>query len=420
MNRDGSRPSAISVAVLAGGESTRMGSNKALKMLGGKQVISHVIDSLAPMTSDIFIVSGDVAAYENLTLPVCADQYPQRASLVGVYSALAASRNRYCFAVACDMPFTEPMLVGRLASLVPGYDAVVPVSQRGNEPLHAIYSRDCLEHMRDQIENGVFSMSEMLAGLRVRYVELAEMIPYCDPDMVFINVNTVVDLDQASLLVPYLQKKREAAHAGASLQDGPPLICFVGRKDSGKTTFLEKLIPELGGRGVKVACIKHDLHGFTMDREGTDTWRLSQAGAKRVMISSPWAMAALETPAAEKSLAELYAAAGTDVDLVIAEGFKTAAADKIEVCRGGREGGSASSSGDGSLACREEELVAVVSDQADVAGMVPVFEPDDVAAIANLIMIRYGLGEAAAAKGAKGAGAAEGAGAAGAAEGAGD
>lgn len=383
MSRPGGPQPPFSIAILAGGESARMGGNKALKMLGGKPVISHLIDSLTPLARDIFIVAGDVAAYESFGLPVCADHYDQKASLVGIYSALAASRNEICFTVACDMPFIEPSLVSMLANLAPGYQAVVPVSQRGREPLHAIYSRDSLGRMREQIEAGDFALHNLLDSLKARYVDMVEMAPLCDPNMVFMNVNTIVELEEASLLVPRMRRRREEVLLTDRSQGRPPLVCFVGKSDSGKTGFLEKLIPELARRGVEVACIKHDAHGFTMDREGSDTWRLAQAGARRVVISSPESMASLEEVESEKSLAELHAVASAGVDLVIAEGFKESAADRIEISRSRRST---------SLACPEQELVAVISDRPDAARTVPVFSLEDVPAIANLIMIRYGLG----------------------------
>lgn len=390
MSRTSGWQAPFSIAILAGGESSRMGSNKALKNLSGKPVISHLLDSLKPLTSDIFIAAGDVEAYEDLGFPIRGDQYAQKAALVGIYSALAASGNDWCFTVACDMPFAEPSLVMHLAGLASGHDAVVPVSQRGREPLYAFYSRACLARMRRRIESGELALHDLLDSLDVRYVDMVEMAPLCDPDMVFLNVNTVVDLEEASRMLPRMQKRREQSWFADTGPERPPVVCFVGSKDSGKTTFLEKLIPVLGGRGIAVACIKHDVHGFTMDREGTDTWRLARAGAKKVTISSPEAVASLEDVDGERSLASLYEEISTGVDLVIAEGFKNSAADRIEVSRDQKQGADKGTRG---LVCPEQELVAVISDRPDAARTIPVFDLEDVEAVANLIMIRYGLGD---------------------------
>ncbi|MDO8735485.1 MAG: molybdopterin-guanine dinucleotide biosynthesis protein B [Thermoleophilia bacterium] len=396
MSRANGWQAPFSIAVLAGGESSRMGSNKALKMLSGKPVISHLLDSLKPLTNDIFIAAGDVAAYEDLGYPIRADQYGQKSSLVGIYSALAASNNDLCFTVACDMPFAEPALVLLMAGLVSGHDAVVPVSQRGREPLHAFYSRACLGRMRHRIENGELALHELLDSLDVRYVDMVEMATLCDPAMVFLNLNSVVDLEEASRMLPRMRKRREQAWFADAPPERPPVICFVGSKNSGKTTFLEKLLPALARRGVRTACIKHDVHGFTMDREGTDTWRLAQAGAKKVTISSPEAVASLEKVDEERILADLYASAASGVDLVIAEGFKNSAADRIEVDRERGAGCGQRPARDrdpGGLVCPEHELVAVISDRPDAARTIPVFDLEDVEAVVNLIMIRYALGD---------------------------
>jgi len=383
----------FSIAVLAGGASSRMGSNKALKPLSGKPVISHLLDSLKPLTGDIFIAAGDVEAYEELGFPIRADQYELRSALVGIYSALAAAAHEHCFTVACDMPFAEPALVMLLAGLISGHDAAVPVSQRGPEPLHALYSRSCLAPMRHRIESGELALHDLLDSLDVRYVDLVEMAPLCDPAMVFLNLNTVVDLEEATRILPRMRKRREQAWFADAHPDRPPLICFVGAKDSGKTTFLEKLLPELTRRGIRIACIKHDVHGFTMDREGTDTWRLAESGAQKVTISSPDGVASIERVDEERSLADLYQASAGGVDLVIAEGFKNAAADRIEVMRYRGRGRVDGEGQPGGLALPEHELVAVISDRPDAARSIPVFALDDVEAVANLIMIRYGLGD---------------------------
>jgi len=372
----------FSVAILAGGESSRMGRNKALEILGGKPVIAHVIDSLRPLTNDMFIVAEDVAAYEAFGLPICADHYDFRASLVGIYSAIASSREEQCLVVACDMPFVEPALACLLAGLSEGYDAVVPVSRRGWEPLLAVYSKSCLKAMREQIEKGDLAIQHVLDDLKVRYVEIAEIAACCDPALVFININNIVALEKANLLVPRVRKFRRQIGLAPKIDSSPPMVCLVGKKNSGKTTFLEKLVRELISRELNAAYIKHDVHGFEMDREGTDTWRLTQAGAHSVTISSPFAMASLERVGKEKNLDELARRVDGAVDIIVVEGFKCAGADKLEISRSERSD---------SLACSEDELLGVISDREDAASGLPVFALDDISGVADFIVDKYGL-----------------------------
>ncbi|MGE5619079.1 MAG: molybdopterin-guanine dinucleotide biosynthesis protein B [Sphingomonadaceae bacterium] len=158
----------------------------------------------------------------------------------------------------------------------------------------------------------------------------------------------------------------------------PPIISVVGRSDSGKTTFLEKLIPALKSRGLRVAVVKHDSHGFEMDRPGKDTWRLRQAGADAVMISSPTQMALIRSGLErEMSLDELAELVGDAVDLVLTEGYKSGDKIKIEVSRQPIAGGE--------LLCSREELLAVVADGPRPVD-VPRYDLEDAAGVADLIV----------------------------------
>ncbi|HEX2922585.1 MAG TPA: molybdopterin-guanine dinucleotide biosynthesis protein B [Chloroflexota bacterium] len=157
----------------------------------------------------------------------------------------------------------------------------------------------------------------------------------------------------------------------------PPIVSVVGRSDSGKTTFLEKLIPQLKSRGIRLAVVKHDSHGFEMDRPGKDTWRLRQAGADAVMISSPTQMAMIRAGLPrEMTLDEVAATIGDAVDLVLTEGYKSGDKPKIEVSR--------RVISDGELLCGPGELLAVVADgprEIDV----PLFDLEDAAGVAELL-----------------------------------
>lgn len=111
-----------------------------------------------------------------------------------------------------------------------------------------------------------------------------------------------------------------------------PIITFVGLSGTGKTTFLEKLIPVLKARGYRLAVIKHDAHHFEMDKPGKDTWRFTRAGADVVAISNREKCAILERPPAELSLEELVERL-PEVDLVLTEGYKYGSHPKIEIHR---------------------------------------------------------------------------------------
>lgn len=159
-----------------------------------------------------------------------------------------------------------------------------------------------------------------------------------------------------------------------------PVICIVGASDSGKTTFLEKLIPEIVARGYRVGAIKHDAHGFEMDREGKDTWRLTRAGAKVIAISSPDRFASIRGTDGEMGLDEIAARFFWSEDILIAEGFKKERFPKIEIFRSAVEPEP--------ICGLRDNLVAVVSDD-EVKLDVPTFSFADWRGVADLIESRY-------------------------------
>ncbi len=160
-----------------------------------------------------------------------------------------------------------------------------------------------------------------------------------------------------------------------------PVVSIVGDSGVGKTTFLEKLVRELKARGYRVACIKHDVHNFDMDHPGKDTWRLTEAGSDIVVISSPRKLALIEQVGEERPLEALAAAVRGRVDIVLTEGYRSAAALKIEVSR--RAQGS-------QLTSRIDDLLAIVSDHPFDLGT-PQFGLDDAPAVADLLETRFDL-----------------------------
>jgi molybdopterin-guanine dinucleotide biosynthesis protein B len=158
----------------------------------------------------------------------------------------------------------------------------------------------------------------------------------------------------------------------------PPVVSIVSKKNAGKTTLLEKLIPVLKQRGYRIGTIKHDTHGFDIDHEGKDTWRHKQAGAATVVISCPWKLSLVKDVREEIALDEIVARYFADVDIVLTEGYKKADTLQIEVFRS-KAHASPIASGEGG-----GTLIAMVSDVAIDLG-VPRFDINDVTALADFI-----------------------------------
>ena len=157
-------------------------------------------------------------------------------------------------------------------------------------------------------------------------------------------------------------------------------MSIVGRSNTGKTTLIEKLIPELRRRGYRVATIKHNIHGFDIDHEGKDSWRHKEAGARLTVIASPQRIAVIEDVSKDYELSELRDRYIRDVDIILSEGFKGNPHPKIEVVR--------SEMKHDPLCSAEDNLMGIVSDEPVDRG-VPCLDINDVHGIANLIEDRF-------------------------------
>jgi molybdopterin-guanine dinucleotide biosynthesis adapter protein len=162
-----------------------------------------------------------------------------------------------------------------------------------------------------------------------------------------------------------------------------PVISFVGRSNTGKTTLLERLIRILTERGIRVATVKHHHRDFEADREGKDTYRHKKAGARLSMIVSPAKLALVQDLAEEPTLQEILDRYVTDVDLVIIEGYKKERIPKIEVYNHG--------SGSPPVTLGDDNLLAIVSDVPLAAAPLPVFLRDDIEMIAAFVIEKLGL-----------------------------
>ena len=138
----------------------------------------------------------------------------------------------------------------------------------------------------------------------------------------------------------------------------PSILCIVGKKKSGKTTFIEKLVPALKALGLSVGTVKHDAHSFEMDHEGKDSWRHRHCGADSVVVSSPQQVALIKSVAQEMTLPELALEFFADRQIVVAEGYFRSDQPRIEVHRGTAHAEPLSTA----EKAKEQRLLAVVSD----------------------------------------------------------
>ncbi|ADH86644.1 molybdopterin-guanine dinucleotide biosynthesis protein B [Desulfurivibrio alkaliphilus] len=156
-----------------------------------------------------------------------------------------------------------------------------------------------------------------------------------------------------------------------------PVVAVVGMPDCGKTTLLEKLLPELKGRGLKVGTIKHHVHEFTMDTPGKDTWRHKQAGADAVVLASPTGIGLVRDTDRDLGVDELVTRYLNDADLVLAEGYKHTRLPKIEVYRAELHPSP--------LPGRDATWLAMVSADPPANLGLPSFAPDQIKELADFL-----------------------------------
>jgi molybdopterin-guanine dinucleotide biosynthesis protein A len=192
------RTPGVGAAILAGGESRRMGQNKALLRLNpdGPTLIETVVARLAEAGyQPPLLIANSPADYAFLGLPTFPDSIQGKGALGGILTALQCSPQERVLVVACDMPALNPALLRYMSMQPEGYDAYVPawMSQSGErqvEPLHAVYAKSCIAEIEDRIREGRLKLSELLDALNVLYLPEAEMREY-DPDLrSFSNINT--------------------------------------------------------------------------------------------------------------------------------------------------------------------------------------------------------------------------------------
>ena len=160
-----------------------------------------------------------------------------------------------------------------------------------------------------------------------------------------------------------------------------PIVSIVGLSNSGKTTLIEKIIPLLTKKGYRIATVKHCSHGFEMDKEGKDTWKHKKAGAKTIVAVSDKKIAMIRDIKERYKLEEIRDRFIEDVDLIIAEGYKTERYQKIEVIRDGV--------GKRPLCTRDNNLIAIVSDRKINIKGVPLININNPKAVAQFIEKRF-------------------------------
>jgi FdhD protein len=185
----------ITGVILAGGQSRRFGSNKALALIQGKPLIKHVADTVVSIFKNYLLVTNTPEQYSFLNMPMIKDKYQGMGPLAGIHAALLQISTPRAFIVACDMPNLSPDLIQYLCSInEQEYDVILPWPNRGQEPLFGVYHKKSVAVIESNLMQKDCQIIRTLEDLQVRRVNEGEIVSITGDLSCFKNINRPVDL----------------------------------------------------------------------------------------------------------------------------------------------------------------------------------------------------------------------------------
>lgn len=313
----------ISLIVVAGGKSSRLGRDKRFIELGGTAMLERLLLNLAklPFKAKILAVEEKnnklQAIADRYGLKLVTDKLKEVGPMEGIANGLLAMPTEYAQIVSCDMPFFNSSVTDSLLAAYNTADkkylALLPQTPQHRQPLAGLYNKDLAKIFKAELAAGRRRISSAIEKVNYKLVLQADTTP-------FFNVNTKADYRLAQGRIINLARKT-------------PLVTITAPKsNTGKTTFIEKLLPKLAARGIKVGVVKGDAHGYNLDREGKDSYRFNNAGASAVAVVSPTGYF-IEQKMSPRPPLENIAQLLTGVDLVLIESRAHGCAPKISLYR---------------------------------------------------------------------------------------
>jgi len=188
---------------LSGGLNKRMeGKNKALLSVGRQSILDRLQAAFEGLFHEVLLVTKDPLQYLSWDLKIVTDLLPTRSSLTGIHTALFHVSTPYAFITACDTPFLKTGLIRILLNeLEPKWDVIMPVTEQGNQPLCAIYSKRCIAPIEDQLNKGDLKILNFFSKIKVKEIS-EERLRQADPELIsFFNINRPEDLTTAEKML---------------------------------------------------------------------------------------------------------------------------------------------------------------------------------------------------------------------------
>ena len=357
--------SGSSAVILCGGKSTRMGQDKAGLLIEKKTFLQQIEENLKD-ADEILLSVKDRRDYPEIGTRHIEDREADKGPLMGLCSALEECSYDKIWVMSCDMPLVNWDTAQELEHyLTDGIDAVIPVDRTGKKyVLCAWYRKSILEILKEQLESGDLKVKHLLRHLRVCYVAVEGLT---DGSRKFQNINTREEYQAFT--------ERSEVSPEKELHTDIPIVSFAAYSGTGKTTFLERLIPKLKARGLKIAIVKHDGHRFEIDHEGKDSDRFTKAGADVTGLISSEKAVLMENRQTDP---EEFLKKIDGVDLILTEGFKQGPWPKIMLHRKGTGK---------PMPLLPEECLAVISD-VEIPDCENVFPLEEIAKTADFLF-RY-------------------------------
>jgi molybdopterin-guanine dinucleotide biosynthesis protein A len=184
----------IKCCIIAGGTSGRFGSDKSLYVFNGKPMISHTYDAVKKIFDEIYIIATGGEKFSFLDAKIIPDIIPKLGPIGGIYTAVESLDAARIFIFPCDMPFLNSEFIEYMTTIPDIYDIIVPEINGLYQPLHAIYSKSCIDNIKRNIERKDYRMSGFYDGLNIRRVNEEEIGYYDDPQRMFRNINFKEDM----------------------------------------------------------------------------------------------------------------------------------------------------------------------------------------------------------------------------------
>jgi molybdopterin-guanine dinucleotide biosynthesis protein A len=183
----------------------RLGRVKALERINTQSLLERTIGCLSTVSRELFVITSQeqfsLITAARLKVKVIVDIYSGKGALGGIYTGLASVDSFYSLVVGCDMPFLNRDLLCYLIDIAPNFDVVVPRIDGLLEPLHAVYSRDCLAPIKKLMDKDELGILQLFNLVKTRYVGKDELAKFDPRGLSFFNVNTLDDLRKAKDLI---------------------------------------------------------------------------------------------------------------------------------------------------------------------------------------------------------------------------